>query len=107
MTEREPGTPAAPAEFLAGSGGMRATRSRISYATCRSSCFSWRYCWPGGQADAQDLLQVALERAWRRRRGPIARDDNPEASVRRAIRPRGTCPTGSGRKRVLTESTDG
>jgi RNA polymerase sigma-70 factor (sigma-E family) len=36
------------------------------------------------QADAQDLLQVALERAWRRRRA-IARDDNPEAYVRRAL----------------------
>jgi len=36
------------------------------------------------QADAQDLLQVALERAWRRRRA-IARDDNTEAYVRRAL----------------------
>src|SRR5215472_11835956 len=36
------------------------------------------------QADAQDLLQVALERAWRRRRA-IARNDNPEAYVRRAL----------------------
>ena len=33
------------------------------------------------QADAQDLLQVALERAWRRRRA-IARTDNPEPYVR-------------------------
>ena len=36
------------------------------------------------QADAQDLLQVALERAWRRRRA-IVRDDNTEAYVRRAL----------------------
>ncbi|MGN6791183.1 MAG: SigE family RNA polymerase sigma factor [Streptosporangiaceae bacterium] len=36
------------------------------------------------QADAQDLLQVALERAWRRRR-LIARYENPEAYVRRAL----------------------
>src|SRR5262249_54454219 len=36
------------------------------------------------QADAQDLLQVAVERAWRRRRA-IARNDNPEAYVRRAL----------------------
>jgi RNA polymerase sigma-70 factor (sigma-E family) len=36
------------------------------------------------QADAQDLLQVALERAWRHRRA-IVRDDNPEAYVRRAL----------------------
>jgi RNA polymerase sigma-70 factor (sigma-E family) len=36
------------------------------------------------RADAQDLLQVALERAWRRRRA-IARNDNPEAYVRRAL----------------------
>lgn len=35
------------------------------------------------QADAQDLLQVALERAWRHRR-VIVRDD-PEAYVRRAL----------------------
>jgi RNA polymerase sigma-70 factor (sigma-E family) len=36
------------------------------------------------QADAQDLLQAALERAWRRRRA-IARDGNTEAYVRRAL----------------------
>ena len=36
------------------------------------------------QADAQDLLQVALERAWRRRR-TIARNDNTEAYVRKAL----------------------
>jgi RNA polymerase sigma-70 factor (sigma-E family) len=36
------------------------------------------------QADAQDLLQVALERAWRRRRA-IAREDSPEAYVRRVL----------------------
>ena len=36
------------------------------------------------QADAQDLLQVALERAWRRRRA-IARADNIEAYVRRVL----------------------
>ena len=35
------------------------------------------------QADAQDLLQVALERAWRRRRA--IRYENPEAYVRRAL----------------------
>lgn len=36
------------------------------------------------QADAQDLLQVALERAWRRRRA-IVRDSDPEAYVRRVL----------------------
>ena len=36
------------------------------------------------QADAQDLLQVALERAWRRRRA-IARNDSPEPYVRRVL----------------------
>jgi RNA polymerase sigma-70 factor (sigma-E family) len=36
------------------------------------------------QADAQDLLQVALERAWRRRRA-IARIDSPEPYVRRVL----------------------
>jgi len=36
------------------------------------------------QADAQDLLQVALERAWRRRRA-IARTDSPEPYVRRVL----------------------
>lgn len=36
------------------------------------------------QADAQDLLQVALERAWRRRRA-IARSGSPEPYVRKIL----------------------
>jgi RNA polymerase sigma-70 factor (sigma-E family) len=36
------------------------------------------------QADAQDLVQVALERAWARRRA-ISRSDSPEPYVRRVL----------------------
>lgn len=36
------------------------------------------------QADAQDLLQVALERAWRHRQA-IARNDSPEPYVRQVL----------------------
>lgn len=36
------------------------------------------------QADAQDLLQMALERAWRRRRN-ISRDGSPEPYVRQTL----------------------